>query len=401
MKNALMEAAAEILSGSKSSAPRMEMEKSPQGFQDLGGPTPTVATHSKIDVGAKEATPPGKQPSPATKAPFEKAAVSPEEIEPEEEGDAEDAAANANKARIEAGLRAGYLKEDDKDDDDDDKDEDDEDDDKDDDEDDEDKKDKEEKDLKEATEQWQAELKEDVAAILKSESALPKEFASKIGTIYEARVTDKVQSIQESIEAEYAEKFEAAVIAVRDELTEQVNDYLDYVVGQWMEQNELAIEKGLRSELTEEFIGGLRNLFLESYIDVPSEKVDLVDELATKVEELTSELNEEVAKGVELMKALGESKKSEILNGVCEGLTQTQVEKVRTLAESVEFTAEGDYTKKVSTIRENYFPITTGKPASDSNAKMLTEASEAIEGQTQVLDAGVASVVASLTRSLK
>lgn len=396
----LMEAAAEILSGSKSSAPRMELEKSPQGFQDLGGPTPTQSTHSKIDVGAKEATPPGKQPSSGTKAPFEKAAGQAVEIEPEEEGETEDAEANAQKARIEAGLRAGHLKEEDKDEDDD-KDGDDDGDDDEDDEKDDEKDEKDEKDLKEAVAQWHAELQEDVAAILASETSLPKEFADKIGTIYEARVSDKVMSIQESIEAEYAEKFEAAVLEVRDNLTEQVNDYLDYVVGQWMEQNELAIEKGLRSELTEEFIGGLRNLFLENFIDVPSEKVDLVDELATKVEELTSELNEEVAKGIELKKQLGESKKSEILNGVCEGLTQTQVEKVRTLAESVEFTAEGDYTKKVSTIRENYFPITTGKPASDSNAKMLTEASEIAEEKSVIIDAGVASVVASLTRSLK
>ena len=393
MSKTLMEAAAEILSGSKSSAPGMPMEKSAQSFQDLGGPTPTQATHSAINVGAKEATPPGKQPSSDTKAPLVKAAGQAVAITPEEEGDAEDAEANARKARIEAGLRAGHLKEEDKDEDDDKDDDDDDDDD--------DKKDKDEKDLKEAAAQWQAELQGDVAAILASETSLPKEFAEKIGTIYEARVSDKVMSIQESIEAEYAEKFEAAVLEVRDNLTEQVNDYLDYVVGQWMEQNELAIEKGLRSELTEQFIGSLRTVFLEHYIDIPAEKVDLVDELATKVEELTSELNEEVAKGVELKKQLGESKKSEILNGVCEGLTQTQVEKVRTLAESVEFTAEGDYTKKVSTIRENYFPITTGKPASDSNAKMLTEASEVAEEKSVIIDAGVASVVASLTRSLK
>jgi hypothetical protein len=122
--------------------------------------------------------------------------------------------------------------------------------------------------------------------------------------------------------------------------------------------------------------------------------------LATKVEELTGSLNEEVAKGVELKKQLGESKKQEILRSVCEGLTQTQVEKVRTLAESVEFTAEGDYSGKVSTIRENYFPVSQGKKA---DVKVLTEASEPVveEAKAPVVDADVARVVASLTASLK
>lgn len=381
----LMEAAADILQASHSGAPKEDMHKSPQGWQDLGGTTPFKNTDKQLDAGTSQAQYPGKAPSSDTEAPTQKLAGSEaKSIDPLEQGTEANAEESERKARIEAGLSAGSLKEE-KDEDEDEDDEDDE---------------KEKKDMKEATEQWQAELQEDVAAILKSESALPKEFASKIGTIYEARVTDKVMSIQESIEAEYAEKFEAAVLEVRDSLTEQVNNYLDYVVGQWMEQNELAIEKGLRSELTEEFIGGLRNLFLESYIDVPSEKVDLVDELATKVEELTSELNEEVAKGVELKKQLGESKKSEILNGVCEGLTQTQVEKVRTLAETVEFTAEGDYTAKVSTIRENYFPVTTGKKT-DTNTKMLTEASEVADEKTTSSDAGVQSVVNAIARGLK
>lgn len=382
-KNALLEAAAEILKGSLSSAHKDPLEKPEGEVQELGGDTPFEHSDKALDPRATQATPPGKQPGSDTKAPLETAAGKPgTATDPTNQGEA--AADQAEwKRRVEAGLSKGDLKEE-KDDDDDDKDEDDKDD-----------KDEDKKfDFKKK-------LSEDVAAILASESGLPKEFASKIGTIYEARVIDKVSSIQEEIEAEYAEKFEAAVLEVRTALSEQVNDYLDYVVEEWMTQNELAIEKGLRSELTEEFIGSLRNVFLEHYIDIPAEKVDLVDELATKVEELTSSLNEEVAKSVELKKQLGESKKSEILNGVCEGLTQTQVEKVRTLAESVEFTAEGDYTAKVSTIRENYFPATSGKKSTDSNAKMLTEVTEIADEKAFVSDAGVASVVAALTQQLK
>lgn len=387
MKNALLEAAAEILKSSQSGAPKESMHKAEGEVQDLGGDTPFEHSDSALDPHASQATPPGKQPGSDTKAPAQKLAGSDaKQLDPTEAkaGDAEQA---ERKRRIEAGLSKGDLKEekDDKDDDDDDKDDDDEDD----------------KDDDDKKFDFKKKLSEDVAAILASESGLPKEFASKIGTIYEARVIDKVSSIQEEIEAEYAQKFEAAVLEVREALSEQVNDYLDYVVEEWMTQNELAIEKGLRSELTEEFIGSLRTVFLEHYIDIPAEKVDLVDELATKVEELTSSLNEEVAKSVELKKQLGESKKTEILNGICEGLTQTQVEKVRTLAESVEFTAEGDYTAKVSTIRENYFPVTSGKKTTDSNAKMLTEVTEVADEKAPVTDAGVASVVAALTQHLK
>lgn len=387
MKNALLEAAAEILKGSQASAPKEPMHKAEGEVQDLGGDTPFSHSDKALDPRASQATPPGKQPGSDTKAPLPTVAGKPGTATDPTDAGATTPEEEERKRRIEAGLSAADLKEEkDEKDDDDDKDDKDGDDDKDDD----DKK-----------FDFKKKLKEDVAAILASESGLPKEFAAKVGTIYEARVIDKVSSIQEEIEAEYAQKFEAAVLEVREALSEQVNDYLNYVVEEWMTQNELAIEKGLRSELTEEFIGSLRNVFLEHYIDIPSEKVDLVDELATKVEELTSSLNEEVAKAVELKKQLAESKKAEILNSVCEGLTQTQVEKVRTLAESVEFTAEGDYTAKVSTIRENYFPVTSGKKTTDSNAKMLTEVTETADEKAPVTDAGVASVVAALTQHLK
>jgi hypothetical protein len=384
-KMSLLEAAAEILKGSQSSAPKEEMHKAEGEVQDLGGVTPTSAVAKKLEVGASKATPPGKSPNVAAE-PLHTVANGGVEIDPFSIGNGTTPEEAEQKHRIDAGLSAGDLKEEeDKDDDKDDEDEDDE-------------KDDDEKDEKDK-EDWKKNLKEDVAKILASESTLPKEFAAKVGTIYEARVADKVQSIQEEIEALYEEKFTAAVLELRSELSEQVESYLNYVVEEWMKQNELAIEHGLRSELTEEFIGGLRNLFLENYIDIPSEKVDLVDELANKIEELTGSLNEEVARGIELTKKLAESKKSEILQSVCEGLTQTQVEKVRTLAESVEFTAEGEYKTKVSTIRENYYPVSTGKRA---DAALLTEASEPLVEEKAVNpDAGVASVVRALAQTTK
>jgi len=199
-------------------------------------------------------------------------------------------------------------------------------------------------------------LSEDINALFADDSTISEEFKSKVTTIFEARVLDRVSQIAEETEARYAGMLEEAVESVKTDLTEKVNDYLAYVVEQWMADNELAIEKGIRAELAEDFISALRNVFVEHYIDVPSEKVDLVDEMATKIDELESKLNEEVERGVEYKKALVEARKVEVTRTVCEGLTDTQVEKIKSLAESVEFSTEAEYQEKLETIRENYFP---------------------------------------------
>ena len=208
-------------------------------------------------------------------------------------------------------------------------------------------------------------MKEDIDALFADDATISEEFKSKVSTIFEARVNDRVAQIAEETETKYAGMLEEAVEAVRADLTEKVDDYLSYVVEQWMKDNEIAIESGLRSELTEDFIAGMRNLFAEHYIDVPAEKIDLVDELAGKVEELESKLNEEIERAVDLKKSLVESRKVEMTREVCDGLTDTQVEKIKSLAESVEFSTEDEYAQKLETIRENYFP---------SSAKKATEA---------------------------
>jgi hypothetical protein len=190
-------------------------------------------------------------------------------------------------------------------------------------------------------------LTADINAMFADDSTISEEFKSKVSTIFEARVSDRVTQIQEEIETRYAGMLEEAVESVKVDLTEKVDDYLSYVVEQWMEENQIAIESGLRAELTEDFIGGLRNLFAEHYIDVPAEKVDLVDELAGKVEELESKLNEEIERGVSYAKALVESRKNEIAREIGEGLTATQAEKIKSLAEGVEFSTEDEYKSKL------------------------------------------------------
>lgn len=368
-KNALSEAAAEILAKSHSSAPAMPPQKlEGSEAQDLGGVTPTKATANKFEPGTSKATPPGHAPNVGAE-PLHKVDNG-TEIDPTASQGA-DAEEKKIESRVHAGLTSGDLKE-------------------------------EAEEEVEDDAEWKKNLQEDVEKIIASEDKLPAEFAKKIGTIYEARVTDKVNQIQEAIAEQAAKDLEAAVLEIRNELAESVNDYLNYVVEEWMKANELAVESGLRTELTEEFIGGLRNLFLEHYIDIPAEKVDVVDELASKVEELTSKLNEEVAKGIELSKQLSEAKKAEILQGVCEGLTQTQTEKIRSLVESVEFTAEGDYKERVRTIRENYFPVEKGKPA---DTKVLTEASEPLvedeKKKQHYVDPAVAAVAAAIGKTNK
>ena len=232
-----------------------------------------------------------------------------------------------------------------------------------------------------------------------ADSAISEEFRSKVSTIFEARVQDRITQLEEETEARYASMLEEAVESVKEDLTEKVNDYLSYVVEQWIADNEIAIEKGLRAELTEDFIAGLKNLFVEHYIDVPSDKVDLVEELASKVEELEGQLNEEIERGIEIKKSLVESRKQEITHAVTEGLIATQVEKIKSLAEGVEFSTEDEYKTKLETIRENYFPSGNVKKA---DADQLHEQVEdGSEKQQASLDPYVNSVMQAISKSNK
>ena len=197
-------------------------------------------------------------------------------------------------------------------------------------------------------------MKEDMDALLSGEN-LSEEFVSKATTIFEAAVVARAEEVIAEAEIALQEQFDVAVEEIKEELAAKVDDYLNYMVEEWMTENQIAIEKGLRAEIVEDFIGGLRNLFVEHYIDIPADKVDVVEELTTKVEELESSLNEQINKGIELTKELNEQKKIEAIYTACEGLTQTQVEKLKSLAEGVEFTTEEEFVAKLDTLKESYF----------------------------------------------
>ena len=203
-------------------------------------------------------------------------------------------------------------------------------------------------------EDYEVDMSEHVDALLAGEE-LSEEFRAKATAIFEAAVKQKVAEEVAVLEEAFAATLEEEVGRIEEELSTNVDDYLNYVVEQWTSENEVAIEASLRSELTEEFISGLRNLFVEHYIDIPEEAVSVVEEMGNKVAELEEKLNEEIERSIALSKMLNESQSNEILFNACDGLTDTQAEKLKSLAEGIEYADANEYAQKVSILKENYF----------------------------------------------
>ena len=337
-KNKLMEAAAEILSSGKSKAAAMPPQKLPGEEVDLGGPTPQNAKPDD-DSHKIDATKAAKSATAPTTKPS--AASSDTQLKMREEEEIEGTVVS----------------------------------------------------------EYKVNAKDDIDALFADDQNISEEFKSKVTTIFEARVIDRIQQIEEQTEAKYAGMLEEAIESVRTQLEEKVDDYVNYVVEQWLEENAIAIESGLRAELAEDFISGLHKLFAENYINVPEDKVELVDELATKVEQLESKLNEEIEKSIGYKKSLIEATKQEVTRSVCEGLTETQVEKIKSLAESVEFSTEEEYQNKLETIRENYFPSGV-KKADEEQLHEQVSAEDAGETKKPVsADPYVSSVANAISKT--
>jgi len=198
-------------------------------------------------------------------------------------------------------------------------------------------------------------VSEDVAAMFKGEE-LSEEFVSKATTVFEAAVVSKVNEIVEGVQLDIEAELEAEKEEIIENLTNKLDEYLEYVAEEWMTENKLTVEKGIKSEITENFMEGLRQLFTENYIDIPEEKVDLVDEMAEKMSELEENLNAEMEKNIELKKEIAESKKDKVLEDACDDLTESQAVKLKSLAEGVEFDDAESYQDKIDTLKENYFP---------------------------------------------
>ena len=202
-------------------------------------------------------------------------------------------------------------------------------------------------------------MEEDVNALLAGEE-LSEEFQEKARTIFETAIKAKVAEIQEGLKAEYQQSLTEEVASIREELTDRVDAYLEYVSEEWITENQLAVEKGLQTEMTESFLTGMKSLFEEHYVTIPEEKYDVLNSMVEKLDEMEDKLNEQINKNIALNKRLAESVADVILADVSEGLAVSQKDKLASLAENVEFDGEQSYREKLVTLREAYFSSNTG-----------------------------------------
>jgi len=212
---------------------------------------------------------------------------------------------------------------------------------------------------------YQADFSDDLNAIMANEATLSEEFKEKTAIIFEAAIKSKLAEEIDRLEEKYNEELEAEITSTKEDLVEKVDSYLNYVVENWMEENKVAIQTGLRTEIAEDFMNKMKDLFTESYIDVPESKIDLVDELAETVEELEEKLNAQTGKAIEMAEELESFKRDAIIREASRDLVETQVEKLKSLVDDIDFDDEETFAKKVATVKESYFNKVTSTESAD------------------------------------
>ena len=242
----------------------------------------------------------------------------------------------------------------------------------------------------EATVEEEIDIEEDVNALLGGED-LSEEFREKAKLVFESALNSKVSEIHEALEAQYEIKLEEAREGLKEALTDRVDSYLEYVAEEWMTENELAIEHGLKTEMTESFLSGMKGLFEEHYVTIPEDKYDVLESMVEKLDDMETKLNEQIDKNIGLNQRLSESVSDNILDQVSEGLAVTQKEKLASLAESVEFESEEEYREKLETLKESYF---SKAPTAKS------EAPQTLSEGVDTTDAPVASSMEAYLRTL-
>ena len=240
-------------------------------------------------------------------------------------------------------------------------------------------------------------VKEHVDALVAGDDSLSEEFKQKAATVFEAAIKSKVKEIAEDMQADYDKKLTEETSKSKDELVEKVDSYLAYVVEEWMKENELALERGIKGEIAEDFISGLKKLFEDHYIDVPDEKYNVLEDQSSKIEELNKKLNESIEKNVELSKENGNFKRQDIIDEASKDLAETQKEKFNKLAEEVEYSNEEDFKTKVATIKESYF----GKKESTSEIDDVAAESNAEQPQDLTNAMAAYSAAISKTKDIK
>jgi len=218
----------------------------------------------------------------------------------------------------------------------------------------------------------EVDIDDDVNALLGGQE-LSEEFREKAKTIFEAALKSKVTELREAMEAHYEAKLVEEVEGMKDELIERVDSYLEYVADEWLQENALQVERGIRTEMTESFLEGMRGLFEEHYVSIPEDKYDVVENMVDKLDEMESKLNEQIEKNIAITKSLSEATGGNILSDVSEGLSSTQKEKLASLAEGVEFESEESYKEKLETLKESYFKAAPKR----SDSEVLNESAAA------------------------
>ena len=243
----------------------------------------------------------------------------------------------------------------------------------------------------EVTQEEEFDIEEDVNALFGGEE-LSEEFKAKAKTIFEAAIGSKVGHIKETLESEYAEKIAEATEDLKVSLQERIDSYLEYVAEEWLTENELAVEAGLKTEMTESFLEGMKSLFEEHYVTIPEEKYDVIESMVDKLDDMETKLNEQMMKNIQLNKRLAESVADGILESVSDGLAATQKEKLASLSESVEFESETEYREKLETLKESYF--STKSPAAKTQSQQTL--SEGVDNTEAPVSAGMDAYLRTL-----
>lgn len=235
---------------------------------------------------------------------------------------------------------------------------------------------------------YQADFSEDLNALVESEATLSDEFKAKAETIFEAAIKSKLSEEIDRLEEKYNEELAEEVATTKADLVEKIDNYLNYVVENWMEENKVAVQTGLRTEIAEKFMNSLKDLFTESYIEVPESKVDLVDELALEVDELEEQLNKSTGEVIAMAEELEGYKREAVIREASKDLAETQVEKLKGLVEDIEFTDEESFSAKVATVKESYFKKTATNSADfDVTEEDTDSVVEASDSMAQYLNA--------------
>jgi hypothetical protein len=244
-------------------------------------------------------------------------------------------------------------------------------------------------------------LTDDVKALVSSDADLSEEFKQKAATIFETAVKTRIKEQTKIIEAQYEKKLASETETVKEAMVEKVDSYLNYVVEEWMKENELAVERGIRTEIAEDFITGLKGLFKEHYIDVPEEKYNVLDDLTGQVKDLEDKLNEQIEKNVNLSKDVSESNREKLIASVSEDLADTEKEKFSSMAENVEYDSAEKFQEKLETIKESYFPKTKmDETASGDEVDSVAANIPVNAGTSDAMAAYTAAITKNLT-SLK